>query len=83
MEAMAVGVPVISTPVSGIPELIGDGVSGLLVPPRSQESLARSIERLTADSQLAETLRDGARRRIEEGFNLDTNVRHLARLFRR
>jgi glycosyltransferase involved in cell wall biosynthesis len=56
MEAMALGLPVISTRVSGIPELVIDRVSGLLVTPGSADELAAAIERLLVDSALREGL---------------------------
>lgn len=53
LEAMAVGTPVIATNVSGIPELIEDGVNGLLIPPRNSDALKKAIARLIADIHLA------------------------------
>lgn len=82
MEAMAAGLPVISTRVSGIPELIEDGASGLLVPEKDEGALAQAIERLFDDESLARSLAAGARRRIEASFDLKANTQALARLFR-
>jgi glycosyltransferase involved in cell wall biosynthesis len=48
MEAMACGLPVITTPVSGIPEIIKDGQNGALVPPEDAEALANAIQRISA-----------------------------------
>ena len=53
MEAMASGVPVVATRLSGIPELVEDGVTGLLVEPHDPEGLAAALERLLADDALA------------------------------
>ena len=52
MEAMAAGVPVIAARVGGVPELVADGRTGLLVPPEDPQSLADAIERLASDSLL-------------------------------
>jgi glycosyltransferase involved in cell wall biosynthesis len=69
MEAMAVGAPVVSTTVSGIPELIESGVSGLLVPPQDPVALADAIERLLDDPPYARALAGRARARIERDFD--------------
>src|SRR5262249_20084562 len=53
LEAMATGVPVATTGVSGIPELIVDGVTGLLVPPDDPDATARSLDRIFGDSDLS------------------------------
>ena len=69
MEAMAVGAPVISTRVSGIPELIGDEVSGLLVAGGDANALAAAIQRLLDDAGLRERLARSAREVIERDFD--------------
>jgi glycosyltransferase involved in cell wall biosynthesis len=81
IEAMAMGVPVVATPVTGIPELVEDGVTGLLVAERDPSALARAIERLLGNEYLARRLAAAARRRIEESFDLQQNVAQLRRLF--
>jgi glycosyltransferase involved in cell wall biosynthesis len=81
MEAMAMGLPVISTPLSGIPELIEDGVSGLLVAEKDAWSLVNALERLIQDSKLRQTMGRAARQRIEERFDIRKNTRRLAELF--
>jgi colanic acid/amylovoran biosynthesis glycosyltransferase len=69
MEAMAVGVPVLSTFHSGIPELIDHGESGLLAPERDYLSLARNIEQLLDQPDLRRSLAADARRKVEQEFN--------------
>jgi glycosyltransferase involved in cell wall biosynthesis len=83
MEAMAAGVPVVSTTVAGIPELIEDGASGLLVPERDADALADALARLAASAELREALGRGARSRVEERFDLGENARRFAALFER
>lgn len=83
MEAMAVGLPVISTRVSGIPELIEDGVSGLLVPQRDPGALADALVRLIGDAKLRAKLASGARSRIEQKFNWGRTAEEMSNLFRR
>ena len=69
VEAMALGTPCVSTDVTGIPELVRDGDTGLLVPQNDAAALAAVLERLLADPALRITLATRARRRIEEDFD--------------
>ncbi len=82
MEAMALGVPVVSTTVSGIPELVTDEETGLLVAEGDAEALAGALERLVADPALREALSRRARKTIEARFNLETIAAELESLFR-
>jgi glycosyltransferase involved in cell wall biosynthesis len=82
MEAMAVGVPVVSTPISGIPELIHDGVNGLLVPSEDSRALAEAFLRLINDNRLAKNLSRNAQETIESRFNGDKLAAHMANLLR-
>jgi glycosyltransferase involved in cell wall biosynthesis len=79
-EAMAMGVPVVSTPISGIPEMIDDGVHGLLVE-GSAASLAAAIERLLGDAALHARLAHAARQRICERFDSRRTTLALRDLF--
>jgi len=81
LEAMAMGVPVVATRITAIPELIEDGESGLLVPPNDAGALADAIDRLIADPAFAARLAVNARARIAERFDVATNVRAYAALF--
>jgi colanic acid/amylovoran biosynthesis glycosyltransferase len=78
MEAMAMEIPCISTFVAGIPELIRDGLDGLLVPPSSEEALTAALERLISDPELRRGFAAAGRRRVEEFYDLQKNVRALA-----
>lgn len=69
MEAMACGLPVVSTHHSGIPELVKDGETGLLVPERDAGALAGALERLMAEEPLRRRLAAEARRFVEVEFN--------------
>jgi glycosyltransferase involved in cell wall biosynthesis len=82
MEAMLVGVPVISTRISGIPELIEDGHSGLLAEPASPDHLADAISRLLSDETLYGDLRKNAIARVQTEFELSNNVARLTKLFK-
>jgi glycosyltransferase involved in cell wall biosynthesis len=77
MEAMAAGKPVISTRLSGIPELIDDGVSGVLVPPGDPAALAAAMAKLLDDRQMRLTLGTAARRVVEARFDLERNTSAL------
>jgi glycosyltransferase involved in cell wall biosynthesis len=81
LEAMSCGVPVVSTPVSGIPELIDDGVNGLLVPPDDPEALASAVRKLHDDPALARRLAEAGRRTVRQKFDGNGSARRLAELF--
>jgi Glycosyltransferase len=81
IEAMAMKLPVVSTPVTGVVEIVEHGTSGLLVPPEDPLALADEIERLARDRALATTLGENARQRIENRFDADKNVLARLRLF--
>ena len=81
VEAMAAGTPVIATAVSGIPELVTDGVNGLLVEPEQPEQLADALVRLHADPEEADRLRAAARATVSKRFDGDRLARGLADLF--
>ena len=71
LEAMQAGLPIVASKTGGIPDVIEDGVNGMLVPPGEPELLARAIDRLLADRDLAYRLSEGAR---ERGKDYDWEV---------
>jgi glycosyltransferase involved in cell wall biosynthesis len=81
VEAMRLGVPVVSTAVSGIPELVIDGQTGLLVPPRDAPALATALARLLDDAPLCAQLAAGAARHVMGEFDLVSNAARLRALF--
>jgi colanic acid/amylovoran biosynthesis glycosyltransferase len=81
MEAMASGVVCVSSPVNGIPELIENGHTGLLSAPGDVEQLARSLMTLIQDAPKRQQLAKAAREKVEDDFDLQRNVRALARHF--
>ena len=80
-EAMATGLPVISTDISGIPELIAHRDNGLLVPQRDVHTLAKAMEELLADVQLRQRLGQAGRDTIGRIFDSATTTRQLCALF--
>ena len=79
-EAMAAGLPVVSTTLAGVPEMVSDGKTGLLIPPRSPEKLADALARMLAEAATAEAFGQAGRRRARELFAVKTTVRQLKRL---
>lgn len=82
MEAMASGLPVVSSKLSGIPELVEDGRSGILVMPRDVEGLARTLQKLSNDADLRHQMGRVGREKVLREFNLRTNAAALAKLIR-
>lgn len=81
MEAMAGGLPVVATRISGVPELVEDGVTGLLVEPGDAEGLAAAMARALEDDALAAALAGRARARVERSFDLEREAQRLGDLF--
>ena len=71
IEAMELGLPVVASNVGGIPDVVVDGVSGILVPEKDPQALASAYKRLAASPELQEQLLAGAQRRIAECFTWD------------
>jgi glycosyltransferase involved in cell wall biosynthesis len=80
LEAMASGVPVVATPVSGIPEVIVDGVNGMLVEPENEHALSEAMGGVLADELLGRRLARAARGTVLERFAWWPNVRRLSEL---
>jgi colanic acid/amylovoran biosynthesis glycosyltransferase len=83
MEAMASGVACVATNVNGVPELIENGHTGLLVSPFDPDSMARAVERLAMDPDLKTAIEERARARVSRAFSLERNVEELATIFLR
>ena len=81
LEAMARGVPVVSTRLPGIVEAVPDGVAGLLADPGDARSLAASIAETLRDREAAARRAREARRRVERLFNSRLNAQRLLAVF--
>ncbi|PYO19120.1 MAG: glycosyltransferase family 1 protein, partial [Candidatus Rokuibacteriota bacterium] len=82
-EALAVGTPVVATDLEGSPELLTQRVTGLLVPPRRPDALARALLDVAADRQQACAMAMEGRRRVEARFSLALKVERTEALYRR
>jgi glycosyltransferase involved in cell wall biosynthesis len=81
MEAMAAGKPVIASRIGGLPELVEDGETGLLVEPANASVLAEALDHLNTDTVLRRQLGDGGRRSAFARFSPDEHYERLARLY--
>ena len=81
-EAMALGRPVIASAAGGNPELVQDGESGLLVPPRDPRATALALERLLSDPELSGRLGQAARERVTKGFSTEARLDRIEALYR-
>jgi starch synthase len=78
---MASGLPVVSTHVGGVPELVADGDTGILVEPDDPAALAGAIDRLAGDADLRRTFGERAGRRAQEKFGAADTARRMVRLY--
>jgi glycosyltransferase involved in cell wall biosynthesis len=82
-EAMALGRPVVASAAGGNPELVEDGVSGLLVPPRDTSGVAAAVRRILSDPSLAARLGAAARERVVRGFSTEIRLDRIEELYYR
>ncbi|HFE53347.1 MAG TPA: glycosyltransferase, partial [Bacteroidetes bacterium] len=81
LEAMATGLPVVATAVEGTVEAVVNGETGILVPSKQPEPLAEAILRIGRDADLRSRMGNASRRRVEENFSLDGQVRAFEELY--
>jgi colanic acid/amylovoran biosynthesis glycosyltransferase len=82
MEAMAMEIPCVATNINGIPELIRDGVDGLLVAPSDVQGLSVALMRLMNEAALRESLGKAGRLRVQQSYEISKSADRLAALFR-
>ena len=83
LEAMSHGLPIVATDVGGIPELVTDGVHGLLVPPKRADLLASAIEKVVASADLRERFGAAGRLRVTEEFSYRAMICQYEALYAR
>ncbi len=83
IEAMELGLPIVASNVGGIPDVVVDGESGILVPEKDPVALANAFKRLEADPALIEKLLAGARKRIDECFTWDGIIERQIEVYKR
>ena len=83
LDAMAAGKPIVATRTGGIPEVVVDGETGLLVPPRDEEALADAIVRLLKDANLRRTMGEAGRARARDLFSVERMVQNTLNVYQR
>jgi len=83
LDAMACSKPIVATTAGGIPEIVEDKVTGLLVPPRDPESLAQAIVRVLKDPQLRQRYGAAGLARVQERYSADRMVQQTLEVYRR
>ena len=78
---MQVGVPVVATPLGGVPEVVRDDVEALLVAPGEPAALAAALSRVVADSALVARLVEAARQRVEAEYSQSALIRRVEALY--
>jgi glycosyltransferase involved in cell wall biosynthesis len=81
LEAMARVKPVVASAVGGVPEVLTDGVDGLLVPPESPSALADAIVRLAADPDLRERIGEAGWETVRHRFSIDAQVKRIEAVY--
>jgi glycosyltransferase involved in cell wall biosynthesis len=81
MEYMEAGLPVVATRVGGVPDIVVDGETGFLVPPRDPAAVAEAVSRLLEEPELAQAMGEAGRKRRRNEFDLAATVRRIEELY--
>ncbi len=82
LEASSCAKPVVVANVGGLPEVVEDGVSGFVVPPRDEKETAKAIEKLVLDKELRIKIGNNGRERVRELYNWNDNVKQMIRIYK-
>jgi glycosyltransferase involved in cell wall biosynthesis len=82
IEASSCGKPVVVSNVGGLPEVVEDGVTGFVVPPRNPQKTAEAIEKLILDEKLRNTLGNNGRNRVKKLYNWEDNVNQMINIYK-
>lgn len=83
LDAMAAGRPIVATTAGGIPEIVEDGLNGLLVPPRDHHALADAIVRALKNPAMRQQMGDAGLARVKERFTVERMVEQTADVYKR
>jgi glycosyltransferase involved in cell wall biosynthesis len=81
LEALALGTPVLATDIGGIPELVDDGINGLLVPPNNVDALAEGLRHLLENRNILPKMGENGRKYIEKTHNEETHFAALSHVY--
>jgi len=81
-EAMSMEVPVVTSRINGIEELVDDGINGILVPPENPEAIADAIVLLFSNPDLRKKMGKEARKKIQKDFNVRVEAKKLEAIFK-
>jgi glycosyltransferase involved in cell wall biosynthesis len=83
VEASACGIPVVATNVGGLPEVVDDGVTGIIVAPQNAEEIAIALEKLILSKELRQNMGKKGREKVENLYNWHNNVQQMINLYRK
>ena len=81
IEALAAGRPIVASNVGGVPEIIENGVNGLLVSPGDPSKLAEACQKLLRDNELCRQIVKAGSATVRQRFNIDSQIQHLSRMY--
>jgi len=81
IEAMAAGKPVIATMAGGAPEIVQDGITGILVPPKNHQAIAESVIHILQSDKTMQTMGHAGQKRAKECFSIESHVREVQSIY--